>query len=47
MDVTRAREQKHGRRQSNGERRSFSRTAGNTRRENTGSGRPMRGGIRL
>lgn len=47
MDVTRAREQRSGRRQSRGERRSFSRTAGNTRRENSNSGRPMRGGIRL
>lgn len=47
MDVTNAREQKHGRRQSRRERRSFSNTAGSTRRENSGSGRPMRGGIRL
>lgn len=47
MDVTRAREFKSARRQNRRERRSFSNTAGSTRRENTGSGRPMRGGIRL
>lgn len=47
MDVTRAREHKHGRRQNRRERRNFSNTAGSSRRENSGSGRPMRGGIRL
>lgn len=48
MDVTRVREQKHGRRQSRGERRSFGRNADRTHTANTlGSGRPMRGGIRL
>lgn len=47
MDVTYGREQKPGRRQNRRERRSFSRSAGNSRRENSNSGRPMRGGIRL
>lgn len=35
------------RRQSDGERRGFSRSAGNTMQANLGSGRPKRGGIRL
>ncbi|QXP08191.1 MAG: hypothetical protein [Arizlama microvirus] len=47
MDVTRAREQRSGRRQSKGERRSFSNTAGRTHAANVGSGLPKRGGIRL
>lgn len=35
------------RRQSDGERRSFSKTAGATLANNVGSGQPKRGGIRL
>lgn len=47
MDVTRVREQKQGRRQNRREKRSFSHTADQTHTANSGSGRPMRGGIRL
>lgn len=47
MDVTRVREQRHGRRQSRYEKRSFSKNADRTHTANSGSGRPMRGGIRL
>lgn len=49
MDVTRYREQKHGRRVSDvgRDKRSFSNSADRTHTANSGSGRPMRGGIRL
>lgn len=49
MDVTRVREQRHGRRVSNPRRdkRKFSRTAGSQHTANANNGRPMRGGIRL
>lgn len=46
MDVTRAREQRHGRRQSRREKRSFSRNADRTHVANTGTG-VKRGGGRL
>jgi len=35
------------RRNGSGDKRYFSKTAGRTRKENTGNCRPMRGGIRL
>lgn len=51
MDVTRVREQRSGRRTNRRhDRRSFSRNADRTHTANSanfGSGRPMRGGIRL
>ncbi|QXP08029.1 MAG: hypothetical protein [Arizlama microvirus] len=40
-------QQQNRRRQSDGERRGFSRTAGSTMAANLANGRPMRGGIRL
>lgn len=49
MDVTKVREQKQGHRMFNRrkDRRSFSRNADREHVANSGSGRPMRGGIRL